>query len=379
MYFVHPQTKIKPRSLKLILSSFFGTAEVKDLLVRLDRYFPNKQIIFTDMGRSAFRAILEKLNLRGAKILFPAYLCDVFYPVLKDYNIQPVFLDIGLDTFNARIEEIESKFTPDAKAVVVCHTYGLMQDIEQIRFRVPEGTLVIEDCAHAFGGKLAGKYAGNFGDVSFFSIYKFLPTCRGGMLVCPNDWELHFPKTGFSFRDFLSFLNSVSAFAFLFKIFGQDLAPRLVRKEKGPGPARINPISLNFFCNFFEDFEKNLDRRIKLALFFQEELKKLGFEVQAAENNVFCYLSALVPAGLALKRDEIVKRLRGSKIFATRSWYAPIILNPEAQKEYRIDLKEFPNTVEAARRIINFPLQNHYTEEDIRKMVVAIKKALANL
>ena len=88
--------------------------------------------------------------------------------------------------------------------------------------------------------------------------------------------------------------------------------------------------------------------------------------VQKSENNVFCYLSALAPKNLEEKRDEIVEKLRKYHIFCTRIWHAPIMLNKD----------EFPNTFEAAKRIINFPLQNHYTEKDVKKMIEAVKQVI---
>ena len=95
-----------------------------------------------------------------------------------------------------------------------------------------------------------------------------------------------------------------------------------------------------------------------------------------SENNVFCYLSALVPESLREKRDKIVQKLRKYRVFCTRIWHTPIILNKEAQKEYQINLAEFPQTIEAAQRVINFPLQNHYTEKDMKKIIAAIQKTL---
>jgi hypothetical protein len=101
------------------------------------------------------------------------------------------------------------------------------------------------------------------------------------------------PKTNFNFRDFISLLNSFSPFAFLFKKFGKDIAPKMIRKEKSKEPSGINDVSLNLFSQFLEDFEKSLAKRIELAKFYQKELQSLGFEVQEGEGNVFCYLSAL--------------------------------------------------------------------------------------
>ena len=387
MFFVHPQIK---------LNNFWKTKlalvrrpNLEKLNKKLSVYFPEKQFIFTDMGRSAFKIIIEKLNLGNSEILLPAYICDIFYPILKDYNIKPIFLDINLKTFQIETGEIVKKITPQTKAILVCHTYGLPFDMSRFDLLRRPNLIVIEDCANSFGARqsftsqnLGGQaqhgtiYTGNLGDISFFSLYKQFPSLRGGMLVCPKNWEIQLPKTSFNFRDFISFLNYFFPLAFLFKKFGAGIAPKVVRKEKLSKPAELNKASLSLFSNFLGDFEKTLENRKKLALFFQEELKGLGFEVQESENNVFCYLSVLVPKELENKRDEIVQKLRKYRVFCTRIWHTPIVLNKEAQEEYKINLNEFPNTAEVARRVINFPLQNHYAEKDIKKMVSATKKVI---
>lgn len=379
MYFVHPQIKLN--SIIKAKLSLIKPVNLGKLSERLSFYFPEKQLVFTDMGRTAFRVILEKMGLRDSTILLPAYVCDIFYPILKEYDIKPIFLDIDLKTFHIRIEEIQKKITPDCKAILVCHTYGLPFDVDALRSDLlgRSDLIVIEDCAHSFFAKNNGVYAGNSGGASFFSLYKQFPSLRGGMLLCPKDWKVELPKTFFNFRDLISFLNYFWPFAYFFKKFGKDVAPKIPRKEKLLEPGGINKQSLSLFADFFEDIKESLENRKKLALSLREELKKIGFEVQESENNVFCYISALIPENLAQKRDEIVQKLKKYRVFCTRIWHTPIILNPEVQKEFNLDLAEFPNTIEAAKRIINFPLQNHYTEKDVRKIIDAVKIALLNL
>jgi len=362
MYFVHPQIRIS-RAGKAKLS-LVKPSNLEKLTKQLSLYFPEKQFVFTDMGRGAFRVVIEKLGLQGSEMLLPAYICDIFDSILKSYNIKPIFLDIDLKTFHIKLEEIEKKITPKTKAVLVCHTYGLPADIRRVRQAVGARVFIIEDCAHSFGAQ-----TGNLGDIAFFSLYKQFPSLRGGMLVCPKDWRVSLPKTSFNFRDFISLLNYFSWFALFFKKFGSGIAPKVLRKEKLLEPGGINRASLNLFSDFLQDFEKSLNNRKRTALFFQEELKKLGFEVQESKDNVFCYLSALVSKAIESKRDEIIQGLKKHRVFCTRIWHTPVVLNQN----------EFPNTFEAAKRIINFPLQNHHTEKDVKKIIDAVKKVISNL
>jgi len=382
MYFVHPQVRIEKGNFKKVLKSFFGKPDFEFLKKKLSVYFPEKDFVFTDMGRSAFRIIVEKLNLKNSQILLSAFICDIFYPILKEYSIEPIFLDIDLKSFHIKIEEISTKITPKTKAILICHTFGLPVDFEKLYFAIQNAQYeipIIEDCAHSFFAKYREIPVGNLGTVSFFSLYKQFPIARGGLLVFPKDWKIELPKTNFNFRDFISLLNSFSPFAFLFKKFGKEIAPKMIRKEKSKEPLGINDVSLNLFSQFLEDFEKNLKKRIELAKFFQEKLKSLGFEVQEGEGNVFCYLSALIPKEFEEKRDQFVVAMRKYNVFCTRIWKDPIILNKEIQRDFKIDLSNFPNTIEVAKRIVNFPLQNYFEEKDIKKIIFATKEVLGKM
>lgn len=369
MFFVHPQIQFNISNLKKVFASFFKKPDLDFIEKKLSVYFTNKKFVFTDMGRTAFKLVVEKLKLQNSEIIFPAYICDIFYPILKHYNIKPIFLDINLETFSLEQERILNAITPQTKAVLIPYTYGLPVNVSRIK-----NIAVIEDCAHYFNLNHKSD------NVLFFSLYKQFPSVRGGMLICPKEWNIELEKTKFSFRDFISLLNCFSFFAFIFKKFPDDkLKQGFIRKEKNLEPAGINKISLNLFSQYLKDFENSLKKRKRTALFFQQELKNLGFKVQSPEANVFCYVSGLMPEQLKEKRDKFVVELRKEKVFCTRIWHTPIILNEQAQKEYDINLKEFPNTIEASERIVNFPLQNHYTEKDVKVMIRIIKRTIEQL
>ena len=401
MYFVHPQLKFNLTNLLNLFFCFLKKSKEEELLKNIKEMFPEREIYFTDMGRSAFRLIIEKFNLQNSEILFPAFICDIFYPLFKKYNLSPVFLDINLKTFNIKPEEIEKKITKKTKAILVCHTYGFPADLRKILPLAKKyNLLVIEDCTHSFGAKYDGKFLGNFGEASFFSLYKLFPTLRGGMAVIktqkskvknqkssfqgsPFRWKRngtvvksqnYLKETHFSFRDFLSLLNCFSFFSFLFKKYGAKIAPKYVREEKLSEIGGLNRVSLNIFSWQMRNFEKILEKRRELGLIFQEELKKLGFEVQESKNNIFTFLSAQVPKNI--DRDKFVIGLRKKGVFLTRIWKDPIILNPEVQKEYDINPEEFPETLQAAKRIVNFPLQNFYTKKEIKNLIEKIKTAI---
>jgi len=339
MHFVHPIIQFK--DIFKAKLSFYQKKKVN-----LSAMFPGKHVYFTDMGRSAFKLIIEEMELSNSKMLVPAYICDIFSDIFKQYNIQPIYLDIDKD-FIISAEQIQAS---NAKSILIVHTYGKL-GIQAVQEARKHNLLVIEDCAHSWGNK-------TIGDASFFSLYKLFPCLRGGLAILPKKISYTLPKTRFSIRDYFSFINSFSVFAFLFKKYAGKPAQKNIRKEKINKPAGINRVSLNLFSKYYRKFD--LEKRRKLGIFYQQELKKLGFEVQNPENHSFTFMSALID-----NRDKLVMDLRKKGVFATRIWHFPIN-------------KELPYTKEVSNKIINFPFQLYYTEKHIRKIIACVKECLSS-
>jgi dTDP-4-amino-4,6-dideoxygalactose transaminase len=86
---------------------------------------------------------------------------------------------------------VEAALTPETRAVVVTHLYGLVGEVEEVADLCRDrGVAVIEDCAQAAGARSNGRRAGAFGDLAAFSFY---PTKNlaalgdGGALTTDND------------------------------------------------------------------------------------------------------------------------------------------------------------------------------------------------
>ncbi|MGB9598642.1 MAG: DegT/DnrJ/EryC1/StrS family aminotransferase [Minisyncoccales bacterium] len=366
MYFVHPQIKFSFQNLKKIFFSFWQKKDFE----KLKKFFPSKEIVFTDMGRNAFRLIIEELKLQGAEILMPAFLCDVFVPILKEYNLKAIFVDVEKETFNPSLEQIKKNLRPTTKVIFVSHTFGLPFEIEDLKKEIKKEILIIEDCAHAFLAKTKTGFCGNLGDSAFFSLYKQFPIARGGMALLPKQ-TIRLEKTSFSLRDLFSLLNHFSFFAFLFKKITKKIAPQFQRREKKKKPALLNKFSLKLFFSFLEGYEERIERRKKIALELENELKKFPFSFQKTKNHIFTFFSFLLPP--TIERDHFVKFLWQKRIFATRIWKDPIVFHPFLKKRYRLSPEKFPNTLYLSKHIVNLPLQDFYQEKEIKEIVSAIE------
>jgi len=349
MYFVHPQ--FKNFSLKPFLKGF-SEIEFKN---RLSKAFPDYNIVFTDSGRSALNLAIRFLNLQNSEMLVPAYICDVPLPIFEKYRIKPIYLDVDLKTFHSSLSGIESKISPETNSILICHTYGLPVNMDKILEIAEKHNLkIIEDCAHIAPPTSPEKY----GDALFFSFNKLFPVINGGMLVIKKPIKIVLPKYKSSLFNIVKFLRLYPILAGMTELFRgfKEESKRNQEEIKGASKGCLKIVNC---C--LDNFKANLNQRINLAKYFQEKLKKIGFEVQKSENNTFTYLSALVPQNI--NRDELFNKLRKKGIFCSRIWQKPIYLN-------------LPSTREAAKRIINFPLQNWFTQKDINRIISGILSSM---
>ena len=106
---------------------------------------------------------------------------------------KPVFADIDEETLCIDPVEIEKKITAKTKAIIPVHYGGhacQMDEILDIAKRY--GLFVIEDCAHACGGKYKGRMLGSIGNVGCFSFHAVKNlSCGDGGMITLNDEELY--------------------------------------------------------------------------------------------------------------------------------------------------------------------------------------------
>lgn len=346
MYFTHPQLKnLKP---------LFNKTSEAELKQKLSKFFPNREIVFTNQGRSAFQLAIEHLNLHNTEMIFPAYICDIFEPIIKKYDIKPIYIDVDLKTFNMDINQIEKNITPQTKSILVCHTYGYPNDMDKIKELAKKYDLkIIEDCAHIFPSTTLEMSPPIRGNCAFFSFAKLMPAINGGMLISKNPINFNLKNHKFKLRNIIKFLRLFPVLARISEKF--RLGYLRGNKSKGFSmgiPRRASKSSLRVFNWYLDNFEEQFSKRTKLAEYFHKKLQEIGFQ-----SSGIAYISALVPKNI--DRDKLFYKLRKKNIFCSRIWHKPLC-------------PDLPNTSIVASRIINFPLQNWFTKKDIDKIISCI-------
>jgi dTDP-4-amino-4,6-dideoxygalactose transaminase len=141
-------------------------------------------------GTVAIQAALKAIGIKpGDEVIVPAYTWEgTVGPVLL-INAVPVFVDVDPDTYCLDVKLIEKAITAKTKAILPVHLGMRFADMDEIlRIAAKHNLKVVEDCAHAHGGKWRGKGAGSMGDLGAFSFQssKLITSGEGGIVISNN-------------------------------------------------------------------------------------------------------------------------------------------------------------------------------------------------
>ena len=144
-------------------------------------YFSHGRIALLNGAR-----LLARLKPAKRNILVPAYICEETLWPLRAAGFGLDYYEID-DDLKANTAQLQELISADTLAVMAVHYFGIPQELEKIRELCDRtGVFLIEDCAHALGGRAIHGPLGSSGDISIFSMRKFLPVPDGGALVINN-------------------------------------------------------------------------------------------------------------------------------------------------------------------------------------------------
>lgn len=149
--------------------------------------------VSTEYGRMGLYFILKSLDFPpGSEIIVPALTFWVVPEICRVAGLKLVFADIDPSTFTIDPKAVERAITPNTRAILPTHLYGMACDMDPIMAIAKQHNLkVIEDCAHSLGAMYKGRMVGTHGDASFFSFQAFKPlNTYGGGLAWMRDADL---------------------------------------------------------------------------------------------------------------------------------------------------------------------------------------------
>ena len=163
---------------------------VKEFEKKIAKFLDRKFGCAVSSGTAALEIAIRSLGLKkNDEVIMPSFTIISNAMAIVNSSAKPILVDVNLNTWNIKLEDIEKKITKKTKCLMIPHIYGLSNDMDEIMKIAKKYNLyVIEDAAEVLGLKYKNKPCGSFGDISILSFYanKHITTGEGGMLLTNN-------------------------------------------------------------------------------------------------------------------------------------------------------------------------------------------------
>ncbi len=157
---------------------------------KISKFLNRKFGCSVSSGTAALEIAIKSLGLKkNDEVIMPSFTIISNAIAIVKSSAKPILVDVDLNTWNIKIEDIEKKINKKTKCLMLPHIYGLSNDMDKILKIVKKHKIfLIEDAAEVFGLKYKNRYCGSFGDISILSFYanKHITTGEGGMLLTNN-------------------------------------------------------------------------------------------------------------------------------------------------------------------------------------------------
>jgi 8-amino-3,8-dideoxy-alpha-D-manno-octulosonate transaminase len=154
----------------------------KELAARMQTKFA----LAVTSGTAALTTALAALGVGpGDEVILPALSWYSCFNSIVMHGALPVFAESD-ESLNVDPADLEAKFTPQTKVIMVVHALGNPADMDTIMAIARRRDIkVLEDCAQSLGGSYKGKPLGSIGDIGIYSfqLSKTISSGEGGAVV----------------------------------------------------------------------------------------------------------------------------------------------------------------------------------------------------
>ena len=363
------------------------------------RFDRAEAVAFTS-GRGSLAAILEALHLpAGTGVLLQAYSCVVVPNAIHWTGNTPVYVDIEEDTLNMDPDDLELKWTPACRVLIIQHTMGRPANMDRLmEIAKRRELIVIEDCAHALGATYHGKEVGTFGRAAFLSFGrdKIISSVFGGCAIthdakiaeemrairtregAPKRWwtaqQLFHPL--FLMMVKATYRIGLGRLLFVLgkklRIISYSVHPAERTGSRPRAMSRILPNSLALLAiHQFEKLDRLNAHRRQIASLYTKELTGItGVTLPISEPN-----TAPVFLRYTLCTEHAVEMMQCARKANVRlgDWYRTVIAPAGTAKIASYTLGSCPTAERVALQTVNLPTEINVTPADVTRISKVIQ------
>tara|TARA_Y100001970_G_scaffold292522_1_gene434138 strand:- start:329 stop:2419 length:2091 start_codon:yes stop_codon:yes gene_type:complete len=339
--------------------------KVNEFENKIAKYVGCKYAVAVSSCTSGLQLAMQALNLpkNSSAITSPITFVSTSNAMLYN-NIRPIFVDINSETINISLREIEKYLKKNKKIrlIVPVHFSGSPCDIIGIKKLAKKyNCYVIEDAAHALGGKyLNGKKIGcsEYSDMAVFSFHpvKQIASGEGGMIVT-NNLSLYrelirlrshgITKLNDRFID----LNSSTT--------NNQINPWYYEMQKLSYNFRLTDIQSTLGISQLSRIDKFIKKRSTLSIYYDKHFANFK-NIKTVQKKfrkysaLHLYIVLINFKSIKLSRAELMNELKKKGII-TQVHYIPVTMHP-FYKKLGYKLNNIPKTIKYYNHCISLPL-----------------------
>ena len=165
----------------------------------VSKLFQKEYGVMVNSGSSALYVLIESMNLpKGSEVITPALTFATTVGCLVKNDLIPHFIDVGVDTYCADVDQIAAAINPNTSAIIAPDLMGNICDWREIQaLAIKHNLKVICDSADTLGAKLHGRPTGAYVDAaitSFYGSHVINGAGNGGMLLTDDEHVFNHSK-----------------------------------------------------------------------------------------------------------------------------------------------------------------------------------------
>ena len=314
-------------------------------------------------GSVALDAAVVALDIkRGDEVILPTFTIISCAAAIVRAGATPVVVDSDPITWNMDVSQIEANITPQTKAIMVVHIYGLPVDMQPLlELAKKYGLAIIEDAAEMYGQTYRGQPCGSFGELSAFSFYpnKHVTTGEGGMILTDDAQlaERCHSLRNLCFQPQQRFVHDELGWNF-----------RMTNLQAALGVAQL------------ERLDEFVARKRRMGRSYTELLNGTpGLQLPLPQTdyaeNIYWVFGVVLDDAVPFDAKEAMRRLGDLKI-GTRPFFWPMHEQPVFRKMGLFKGAACPVAERLARRGFYLPSGVALTDEQIERVAAVVKEVV---
>jgi len=337
---------------------------VKEFEEKFSSYLGSRYGVAVCNGTVALETALFAAGItKGAEVIMPTFTIISCAAAALRLGAKPVLVDSEPETWNMDVTQIEGKINDRTRAIMPVHIYGHPVDMDPVIELAEKYNLkVIEDAAEVHGALYKGKKAGAIGDVGSFSFYanKIITTGEGGMVVTDDEETAERAR---SYRN----LCFKPGRRFYHTELGENF--RMTNLQAAVGVAQLEQIDR------FIEIKRAMAKKYSKGLAGTPGLK-LPVEMPGVKNVYWMYAIELAEES-GFDAGRLAAHLAEQGI-VTRPFFLGLHEQPVFHTMGLFVDERYPVAERIARQGLYLPSGLTITDEQISKVVVAIREALCH-